>query len=338
MGLAEAASPVARVRRHPDPDPGAALLHRPVAAHRGADRDPAGHPDRAHRPRRGAGGQPGQRLAGHPHPRPAHPARRHPRLLPAGLADPAGRAGYPAHPGERLRGCGRGGTRTEGRGPRHGHDVLAAGTQGGGAGGLAADHPRPAHWGDIRGSHRDHRRVYRPGRPRPLHHRRARHRQLRGGGRGSAVRRPARPGRPSRLCRRAAAGSCRPACASRPARRERALPQKKGHTYVPDLAVRGGRNSAARHPAARHCGRRRRRPDQPGPGRVRQQRRELQQLGQLQPARAERGQGHRGGGLGQLPRGRAAGRDLRARATGQGREGHLEVQHRRPGGVLPARS
>ena len=42
---------------------------RPVAAHRGADRDPARRPDRAHRPGRGPGGQRGQRLAGHPHPR-----------------------------------------------------------------------------------------------------------------------------------------------------------------------------------------------------------------------------------------------------------------------------
>ena len=95
--------------------------------------------------------------------------------------------------------------RTQGRGPRHGHDVLAAGTQGGGAGGHATDHPRPAHWGDFRGRHRDYRRVHRPGRPGPLHHRRAGDRQLRGGGRGSGARRRARPGCPSRVHRRAAA-------------------------------------------------------------------------------------------------------------------------------------
>ena len=45
---------------------------------------------------------------------------------------------------------------------------------------------------------------------------------------------------------------------------------------------------------------------------MRQQRRELRQFEQ-QPAGAERGQGHRGRRLGQLPGGRAAGRDLRAR-------------------------
>ena len=45
-----------------------------------------------------------QRLARHPHPRPADPAGRLPRLLHPHLAAAAGRAGHPADPHQRLRG------------------------------------------------------------------------------------------------------------------------------------------------------------------------------------------------------------------------------------------
>ena len=44
----------------------------------------------------------------------------------------------------------------------------------------AADRARPAHRRDLRGGHRHYRRVYRAGRPGPLHNRRARRQQLRG--------------------------------------------------------------------------------------------------------------------------------------------------------------
>ena len=59
-----------------------------------------------------------QRLARHPHPRPAHPAGRLPRLLPAHLAAAAGRPRDPADPGQRLRGRRR--RRPERQGRRHG--------------------------------------------------------------------------------------------------------------------------------------------------------------------------------------------------------------------------
>ena len=76
-----------------------------------------------------------QRLAGHPHPRPAGPAGHLARVLRPGLAGSAGRARDSAHPGQRLRGNSRGGPRAQGRRPGHGDDPLAAGAEGRGPGG-----------------------------------------------------------------------------------------------------------------------------------------------------------------------------------------------------------